>query len=511
MTRYREIMRLSAMGQPPADVAAAAGCSDSTVRRALKAAEAAGLEWPLPEEMGDDAIRKLIYPKKFGKHGDFPDPDYERVHEQLKRKGVTRALLYEEYCDACRASGSRPCSTTTFNNGYAEWAASQCLTMHIDRKPGQKMEVDWAGTGMSLVDRDAGELVDVHVFVACLPFSGKLYAEGFLGMDSECWLTAHVHAFDFYGGVADELVPDNCKTAVIKRAKGKDPVLNRSYSDLAEHYGCAISPARVRRPRDKANVEAGVGIVTRRAIAALRDRRFFTLGELNAALSEKVAEINSAQFTRKPGSRASVFEAQERAELAPLPESPFQVCSWERATVRPDYHVAARGRFYSVPFEYAGKVVDVRITQQAVEAFFHDARIASHPRGYDEGGWSTRKSHMPESHAGYLEWNAEGLAKRAAGVGPSCERAAAAVMGSQETRKRSIGRGKALLALAGRYGAPVLESACARALAAGGGLAVTVEQVECMCAAEYKSRGDVEDSGAHAILRGKGYYEGKGE
>ena len=155
-------------------------------------------------------------------------------------------------------------------------------------------------------------------------------------------MAAHVHAFDFYGGVPDELVPDNRKTAVIRRTRGKDPVLNRSYSDLAEHYGCAISPARVRRPKDKANVEAGVGLITGRAIAALRDRRFFTLGELNAALSEKVSEINSAQFTRKPGSRASAFGAQEREELAPLPKSPFQVCSWERATVRPDCHVAAR-------------------------------------------------------------------------------------------------------------------------------------------------------------------------
>lgn len=511
MTRYREIMRLSSLGQPPATVALATGCNASTVRRALKAAEEAGLEWPLPDEMGDDAIKRLIYPKKFGKHGEFLDPDYRWVHEQLKRKGVTRALLYAEYRDGCRAAGATPCSVTTFNNGYAEWAASQCLTMHIERKPGQKMEVDWAGTKMEVVDRDTGEIVDVYVFVACLPFSGKLYAEGFFGMDSECWLTAHVHALDFYGGVPDELVPDNCKTAVVSHARGKDAVLNRSYSDLAEHYGCAISPARVRRPKDKANVEAGVGIVTRRAIAALRDRRFFTLGELNAALLEKVAEINSAQFTRKPGSRTSVFESQERDELAPLPRAPFQVCSWERATVRPDYHVAARGRFYSVPFEYVGRVVDVRITQAAVEVFFQDVRVASHPRGYDAGGWSTAKAHMPERHAAYLEWNAEGLARRAADVGPSCERAIAAVMGSQETRKKSIGQGKALLALSGRYGASILESACARALKAGGGLAVTVAQVECMCAAEYRSRGDVEDSGAHAILRGRDYYNGKGK
>lgn len=511
MTRYREIMRLHSLGQPNRDVAAAVGCSASTVGRVLKAIRKSGLEWPLPESMGDDAIRRIIYPDRYAKRSSFEDPDYKWVHEQLKRKGVTRSLLYEEYCDLCRETGGSPCSRTTFNKGYEAWASSQNITMHIERKPGQKMEVDWAGTKMEIIDRDTGEAVPVSVFVACMPFSGKLYAEGFLGMDSESWLSAHVHAFDFYGGVPEELVPDNCKTAVTSHARGKDPVLNRSYSDLAEHYGCAVCPARVRRPKDKANVEAGVGLVTRRAIAALRDRTFFTLGELNAALAEKVAAINAAQFTRKPGSRSSVFESQERPELSPLPKAPFQVCSWERATVRGDYHVAARGSFYSVPFEYAGKVVDIRITQSAMEIFYQDVRIASHPRSYEGHSFTTNRAHMPENHVEYLEWNAEGLAKRAAGVGPACERAASVIMGGQKTRQKAIGQGKSLLALASRFGAAILEAACEKALEIGGGLAVTVDQVECICAATYRADGDIEDSGEHAILRGKEYYDSKGD
>ena len=288
MIRYREIMRLHSLGQPAQSIAAAAGCSRKTVNNVLRAAKNAGLSWPLPEDFGDAAIRQTIYPSKYARQTNYIEPDYQQVHEQLKGKGVTRALLYEEYCDACRAQGADSCSRSTFNKGYELWTASRNLTMHIERRPAEKMEVDWAGTKMQVIDRDTGEVVPVDVFVACLPFSGKLYAEGFFGVDSECWLLAHVHAFDFFGGVPKELVPDNCKTAVISHVRGCDVVLNRAYSDLASYYGCAISPARVRHPKDKANVEAGVGMVTRHAIAPLRNRAFFTLGELNAALLEKI-------------------------------------------------------------------------------------------------------------------------------------------------------------------------------------------------------------------------------
>lgn len=507
MTRYREILRLHGLGNPIGEIAAAAGCHRNTAKRVIEKAEAAGLEWPLPEELGDAQLSRILYPDKYGKHGDYVEPDYDWVHRELKRKGVTRSLLYCEYRDACKAAGADACSITTFNHGYADWAARKSVVMHVERRPGQKMEVDWAGTAMHLVDRDTGELVDVYVFVACMPFSGKLYVEGFLGMDSECWLAAHVRALDFFGGVPEELVPDNCRTAVTKHTR--DVLLvNRAYADLASYYGCSVVPARVRRPRDKANVEAGVGIVTRRAIAALRDRTFFTLAELNAALQAKVAEVNESRFSRKPGSRSSVFDAQEREALAPLPAAPFQVCSWERATVRSDYHVPARGGFYSVPFEYIGKVVDVRVADTAVEVFYDDVRIASHPRLFDEHSYSTKRDHMPENHIDYIEWNVEGLARRAADVGPACERVMTAILSAQETKKQAIGQGKSLLALAGRYGSTVLESACAQMAEAGLSRA-SVAAVECLCRATFKAHGDVEDAGEHAILRGEDYYRAK--
>lgn len=506
MIRYREILRLNALGNTIADVAAGAKCSTDTVRRVLKKAKEHGLEWPLPPSIGDEAIKRVIYPDKYGKRGLFKEPDYEYVHKELKRKGVTRTLLYEEYCDQCRASNTPFCSATTFNEGYHSWAQTNNITMHIERRPGQKMEVDWAGTKMHIIDRDTGEVVDVNIFVACLPFSGKLYAEGFFRMDSESWLTAHVNALNFYGGVPLEIVPDNCKTAVISHNKSSDVVINKAYADFADYYGCAIIPARVKKPKDKANVEAGVGLVTRRIIAALRNRTFFSLGELNAAILEKISHVNTAPFARKPGSRASIFDSQEKDELAPLPKTPFQVCSWESVTVRSDYHVAVHGCFYSVPYEYIRKVVNVRITQTNVEIYFHDIRIASHLRSFEPNDWVTNKKHMPENHISYLDWSVEGIEEQLWTIGPACARAAALLMSAKENSKQAVGQGRALLGLANRFGKGILEQSCEQVLKIGDEQVCSLEAIECLCEATYNAQGNIEDSSQYAILRGKNYY-----
>jgi hypothetical protein len=266
-------------------------------------------------------------------------------------------------------------------------------------------------------------------------------------------------------------------------------------------------PARVRRPKDKANVEIGVGVITRHAIAALRDRVFFSLGELNAALAAKVDEINAMQFAKKPATRSSVFESQEKEALSALPVVPFAVCIWERATVRSDYHVFAKDNFYSVPFEHANRVVDVRITMTSVEVFCNDVRIASHVRNFDEGEFVTLSAHMPENHRSYLEWNAGGLMKQAESIGSATQRTIALLMAEQETKHRSLGQGKSLLALAGRYGAVILEDACAKQLELSDAEHASAKAIEYLCKAAYATKGDIEDSGAYAILRGKDYYE----
>ena len=508
--RYREILRLKAQGLSNTEVAAAAGCSRNTVSATARLAEEAGLAWPLPEDLGDFQLMRLLHPALGGPSGNYAEPDFARVHAELAKKGVTLSLLYGEYRDACAASGEAPCSLTTFSQRYADWCSASDAVMRVARRPGDKMEVDWAGATMSYTCRETGGEVRAWVFVACLPYSKYLYAEAFESMDEESWLLAHVHALDFFGGVPEQVVCDNCKTAVVSHAKGKAPVVNRSYLDMSCHYGFAVVPARVRSPRDKANVEAGVGMVTRHAIAALRDEEFLTLAELNAALSAKVAEINAAPFSRKPGSRRDAYVGQERGALSPLPAAPYEVCSWEYATVRPDYHVPAAGCLYSVPFQYIGRRADVRVTPSAVEVFVDDRRVASHVRCRVPGEAVTQAAHMPQNHRDYLEWDVAGIVRRAAEVGPSCEAAARSVTGAQPTAQRSIGQGKALMALSRRYGAANLEEACRRALAVAGGEA-TVEAVECLCRAGWASRGDVEDSGRHAILRGRDYYGKDGE
>lgn len=504
--RYREIIRLHAEGLNNTEVAASVGCSRETVRQTVRLAGEAGIAWPIPEGVGDAQLMRLLHPGLCGKSGDYPEPDWERVHAELARKGVTITLLYGEYRDSCSASGRNACSFTTFCQHYDDWCESRSMVMRVSRRPGQTLEVDWAGARMHIVDRDTGELVDVHVFVACLPFSKYLYAEGFLSMDEESWLAAHVHALDFIGGVPEQLVPDNCKTAVVSHLRGKPAVVNRSYAEMAEHYGCAVVPTRVRAPRDKANVEAGVGVVTRRAVAALRDEVFFTLGELNAALQAKVAEINAAPFAKAPGSRRDVFVGQERGALSPLPAEPFEVCRWLQATVRRDYRVQVDGSLYSVPFQYIRARASVRVTRDAVEVFVDDARVASHPRARSAGSDVLDEAHMPRNHRDFLDWDVAGLVRRAADAGPSCAAVARAVADAQPTKQRSIGQLKSLVALARRYGSSVLEASCARASAASPSAPPTVEAVEMLCRAAYLRGGDVEDRGEFAILRGSDYY-----
>lgn len=507
-TKFREILRLASLGQTLPDIARGADSTVKTVKRTLEKCAEKGLYWPLPDELSNENIYRLLYPDKRGDRPAYVIPDYEKIHGELKKKGVTRALLYEEYAADCKQRQLTPCSATTFNTGYARWAQDQNVVMHIDRKPAQKMEVDWAATKMPVVERATGEVYDVFVFVACLPFSGKIFAEGFFSMESQCWLCAHIDAFDYFGGLPEQLVPDNCKVAIIKNT-AKECILNRAYADLAAYYGCAVVPARPRRPRDKANVEAAVGIVTRHAIAALRNETFFSLGELNAALAAKVEKINSMPFAKKPGSRNSVFESQEKQALSPLPAQPFSVCTWSRGTVRSDHHVAAAGCFYSVPFEYSRKVVDVRITLNTVEIFFEGVRIASHVKSKGEHVFVTCDEHRPENHRAYLEWNTEGLMKRAKNIGTSTERAMASLLGQEKTKKRSLGAGRSLLALARRYGDSVLERSCAEAISISHSASPTTEVIECLCKANYEKLGNVEDCGQYAMLRGKDYYENR--
>jgi len=328
MTDYREIMRLASLGLNRTQIADGVGASRTTVINVLQRASALGLDWQTVDLLSDKELSLKLFPQGDGKPM-YKMPDYNYIHKEMSKPGVTQQLLWYEHCDKCRAAEEVPYQLTQFKKYYREHLAKTKATMHIYRKPGELMEVDWAGQTAQLVDTDTGEPIDAYIFVATLPYSGYSYAEAFWDVKQDAWIAAHVNAYNFFGGVARILAPDNLKTGVVKRTKA-EIVLNRSYKEMAEHYGCAIIPTRVRSPKDKANVEGAVGIVSTFILAAIRNQKFFTLRELNEVIRERLYTLNHKPFQKKSGSRALLF-AEEQTSLLPLPKNSYEMATWKNA------------------------------------------------------------------------------------------------------------------------------------------------------------------------------------
>ena len=462
MTKYREILRLFSQGISKRNIAESLKCSRSTIRKVLGKAEAENICWPLPDDLSD----RMLELKLFGKQTRTLKrmmPDFEYVHQEMGRKGVTLSLLWNEYCEACRMEGSRPLMYTQFCHHYQEYAAKTKATLRIHHKPGDRMEVDWAGDTAFIQDNITGKPIPVYVFVAVLPCSGYAYVEGFFSRGLESWINAHVNAYQFFQGATRILTPDNLKTGV-QKADWHSPVINKTYHEMAEHYGTAVIPAGVRKPREKAIVERTVGILSTWIIAALRSRLFFSLFELNQAMRRKLDEFNKKPFQKRKGCRESAF-AEERPFLMPLPDRPFEMSTWKIATVQINYHIACDKMYYSVPYEYIKYKVDVRLTASVVEVFYKNTRIASHKRLYGHPNqYNTVIEHMPEKHRRYTQWNAERFMRWANGIGPFTEQAVKAIIASRKVEEQSYKTCIALLKLSDTYSVTRLEAACKRAL-----------------------------------------------
>jgi transposase len=330
--------------------------------------------------MSDKALAALLFPDGEGAPS-YKVPDWEYIYRELMKPGVTQQLLWMEYCEQCRMEGEIPFQLTAFKTHYREYAAQTKATMHIKRKPGEIMEVDWAGQTAHLIDAENGEGIDAYVFVAALPYSGYAYAEAFLTRDQEAWTEAHINTYSYFGGITRMLVPDNLKTGVIKHTRS-ELVLNKSYQELAEHYGTAILPTRVKAPKDKATVEGSVGKISTFILAAIRNQKFFSLRELNEVIRDRLYAFNHKPFQRKEGSRA-VWFADEKPALLPLPRNRFEFGAWKIATVAFNYHIGVAEQYYSVPYELIKRKVDVRLTHNVVEIFFEGSRVCSHIRLYE--------------------------------------------------------------------------------------------------------------------------------
>lgn len=463
MTKYREIIRLYNQGISQRNIALSCLCSRNTVSKVIARAKETELKWPLNSEVTDTELEKQLFEERNVKE-DRVLPDWEKIHREMLRKGVTLKLLWMEYVEEARMNQRKPLMYSRFCDHFRDFMNLEHSTMHIVRKPGERIEVDWAGQTINVVDRDTGEMISAYLFVAAFSYSLYTYVEACLSQDLGNWIHCHVNMFQFFSGVPMMIVPDNLKTGVDRIEPGAI-VLNRTYQEMAEHYNTAIVPARVRHPKDKPIVEGTVKVVSTWILSALRNHKFFSLGELNAEIRTRLKAFNERPFHKKEGSRFSVFLAEEKPFLSPLPATHFEPSLWKVATVQFNYHIEVEKMHYSVPYEYIKKVVDVRLTRNVVEIFHNQSRIASHRRLTGKPGqYSTQELHMPEDHQKYLEWDARRFLEWGSKIGTSTVQALKAILSSHKIEQQAYRGCMGLLKLADKHSPDRLENACAKAL-----------------------------------------------
>lgn len=463
MTRYREILRLLNQGLSQRNIALSCRCSRNTVSKVAARANEVSVKWPLPLELTDSELESKLFGSR-DIESDRALPNWESIHKELRRKGVTLKLLWLEYCETSKTSQKQPLMYSRFCERFRDYMAVEHSTMHIKRNPGERMEVDWAGQTFPVTDRDTGELIPASIFLGVCSYSLYTYIEACFSQNLGDWIDCHVHMFEYFGGVAQMIVPDNLKTGV-ERVKADEIILNRTYQEMAEHYGTAILPARVRHPKDKPAVEGAVKTVSNWILSSLRNRKFFTLADLNVELKQRLKAFNERPFHKKEGSRFSVFLGEEKMFLTPLPASRFEPSLWKIATVQFNYHIEVEKMHYSVPYEFIKQVVDVRLTKKLVEIFYQQKRIASHVRLYGRiGQYNTLQIHMPEEHQKYLEWDAKRFLEWASKIGPSTVLCLKAMIASHKIEQQSYRACMGLLKLADKYSVDHLEAAATKAL-----------------------------------------------
>ena len=429
----------------------------------IKRAQQSRLSWPLPPELGDVQLEALLFQNKVDPNLVSSEPDWAEIDRELRRKGVTRHLLWQEH------QQQHPDSVqyATFARNYRRWKMTAGLSMRQTHRAGEKLFVDYAGVTLGITDAQTGLIHPGQVFVATLGASDYTYAEVTRTQTSADWLASHVRALAFFGGVPELIVPDNLRAGVT-HASFYDPELNPAYAAFAQHYGVAIIPARVRKPKDKALVEVHVQIVERRLLAPLRHQTFFSVTDANVALWDLLAELNTNPFQKRLGSRLSQFMALDQPLLRPVPTQPFELATWKRTTVGLDYHVELDGHFYSVPYLHAKSRVDLRLTPHLLEIFRDGVQIAVHARVLDVSSTAARQTtvrdHRPAHHQQYADWTPQRLLTRAEHIGPATRQVAEQLLSGARHPEQGFRACFGLFKLSQAYSPARLEAACERAL-----------------------------------------------
>lgn len=503
MSKIKEILRLNEIdGLSKNAIGKSAGCSHNTVRDIIRRAQDAGLTWPEAKSLDDDEIERRIYGEKRPTTVLRPEPDLEYIERELKRPGVNLSLLWHEY----KLEHPDGVQYTQFCERYRKWAGTRKVSLHIRHKAGEKMFVDWVGDTMKIISPETGEAVTAWLFVSTIGTSGYPYVEAFPTKEKDNWIMAHVNAFRHYGGLPLILVPDNDKSAVTA-ADRYDPELNKTYQEMAEYYGIAVIPARVRTPRDKPKVEKCVQDVETWIMAALRNGQFFSFAELNAAIRIKLAEFSEKPFQKLEGSRKREFETYDKPALRPLPSKPYEYADWYCATVNTDYHVEALKQYYSVPYTYTGKKMDVRVGHDVVEIFHKGLRVCSHPRLKGRlRQYSTDVRHMPENHKAYVGMNKSGALRWAEGQGENIRLLIGKIFDRVTVEQQAYRSVMGLMRIVKIYGAETADEACGFALSAREYGCGYVERLIKSSAAKRRKPDIIVQ---HKNIRGSGYYGGE--
>ena len=443
-------------------IAASLNLSHTCVGQHLALARQAGVGWPFPADLDEDQFRQLLRAAQ-AQSPPVPKrhlPPMEEVHRELQRKGVTLQLVWEEY----HRAHPEGYAYTQFWEYYRRFCSQLEPVLRQRHPAGERMFVDWAGMTIPLWDAPTGQSRPAHLFVAALGASNYTFAEALENTRLPAWIEAHIHAWEFFGGVTRLTVPDNPKTAVTYACR-YEPELNTSYQELAAHYGTVVLPARAREPQDKGKVEAAVQHAERRILAALRDQRFFSLAELNAAIRRELQALNERPFQKLPGSRAEVFVQLDKPALLPLPATRYELASWRKAKANIDYHVQVDWHNYSVPYRFTNQPVEVRLSEHTVEIFHRSQRIALHQRSQQPGGFTTDPAHRPKSHQRHLEWTPArlmGWAQKQ--IGPQCAAAVSYILEHKPHPEMGYRSCLGLMRLGRHHGRTRLEQACQRAL-----------------------------------------------
>lgn len=502
MLKAREILRLKKAGLSLRDIARASGCGKTTVSEVLERAEKAKLSWPV--DLNDKELMSLLYPPAL-KPPTIPEPDMEYVFYEMRKDHVTLMLLWEEY----KETYPQGLMYSQFCSRYRDFKKANKLTMHIEHKAGEEMQVDWAGYRVPYVDINTGEKKVAYIFVAVLPASAYPFVYAYSHRKLENWIDAHVRAFEYYGGVPKVLIPDNVKTAVIT-PDVTDPVLNKSYRDMANHYGVAIVPARSGKSKDKAADENMVGNVSRRILAPLRNTKFFSVYEINEAIKQELEKFIKRPFAKMEGNRATAFLKIDKPALALLPRQRYEYCDWRQARIGFNYHVEYQKFYYSTHYSYAGSPCYLRATKDTIEVFVDNERIAVHRRNYNKlKRYTTNPEHMAQSHRAVSGWSTDRFISWANSIGPNTGSFVKKVLSASDFPVQSYRSCMAIMSHARDNSNEVMEKASGKALE----LEIYSQKYFKMLLNKEGKKGQEEKSGriiAHSNLRGKSAYAGGG-